>query len=241
MGTSPPPFNDAAILELRLLKMRNTTDAMAQRTAAYVEQALFPSLLRAGAGPLGAFTYVIGPDSPSLLLVAQFPGLNSWESASKQVESDPDCIEASQAWLRGGLGYLSMTTTLLRGFETMPGMEVPPRGNSPRVFEVRVYQSNSPTSLRRKIRMFNEGEIALFRKLGIEPVFFGETIAGANMPNLTYMVAFESLAARERGWSNFVSHPEWEKMKSQPGVSDAEIVSNSSNCLLRPLPFSQIY
>ena len=72
------------------------------------------------------------------------------------------------------------------------------------------------------------------------PVFFGETIVGPKMPNLTYMLAFDSLAAREKRWAAFSKDPEWRKMRSQPGVSDAGIVCNISNCILRPLPASDI-
>ena len=46
--------------------------------------------------------------------------------------------------------------------------------------------------------MFNDAEAGIFKRLGMQPVFFGETIVGSNMPNLTYMVTFDSLAAREK-------------------------------------------
>jgi len=38
--------------------------------------------------------------------------------------------------------------------------------------------------------------IAIFRRAGLQPVFFGETLIGAKMPNLTYMLVFENMAAR---------------------------------------------
>jgi hypothetical protein len=88
--------------------------------------------------------------------------------------------------------------------------------------------------------MFDEGEINLFRKVGMVPVFFGEAIAGQRMPNLTYMVGYDDFAARERTWSTFVSHPEWKKMLMQPGVGDTEIVSNITNSIVRPIPISAI-
>ena len=72
------------------------------------------------------------------------------------------------------------------------------------------------------------------------PVFFGETIAGRNMPNLTYMLAFDDLAAREKAWGAFGSSPDWQKLRSQPGLSDGEIVSNISNVLVTPTPASMI-
>ncbi|MGA2742323.1 MAG: hypothetical protein ABSG65_33405 [Bryobacteraceae bacterium] len=48
---------------------------------------------------------------------------------------------------------------------------------------------------------------------------------GRDLPNLTYMLSFESLAARDKLGGSY---------------ADAEIVSNISNAILRPLDFSPI-
>jgi hypothetical protein len=60
------------------------------------------------------------------------------------------------------------------------------------------------------------------------------------MPCLTYMLSYDDLAARDRLWKAFGSDPEWQKLRATPGLSDAEIVSNINNTILRPLPFSTI-
>ena len=60
------------------------------------------------------------------------------------------------------------------------------------------------------------------------------------MPNLTYMLAYDDLAARDKNWKVFGSSPEWMKLRATPGFADAEIVSNISNVFLSPLPFSPI-
>jgi hypothetical protein len=103
-----------------------------------------------------------------------------------------------------------------------------------------MYESNNSFTLARKIKMFNEGEIGIFKRLGMRPVFYGETLIGARMPNLVYMLGFDNLAAREKLWQVFGADPEWQKLRVQPGFSDAENVSNISNSILRPLPFSDI-
>jgi hypothetical protein len=36
--------------------------------------------------------------------------------------------------------------------------------------------------------MFDTAEIAIFRKAGLQPVFFGNTLIGQNLPNLAYML-----------------------------------------------------
>jgi hypothetical protein len=65
-------------------------------------------------------------------------------------------------------------------------------------------------------------------------------LVGPRQPNLTYMLSYEDLAGRDKVWRAFGADPEWQKLRSTPGLSDAEIVSNITNYLVSPLPFSQI-
>ena len=53
--------------------------------------------------------------------------------------------------------------------------------------------------------MFDEGEIAIFRKVGMIPVFFGEALAGGNLPQLTYLLAYDDMAARDKSWAALVA------------------------------------
>jgi hypothetical protein len=230
------------LIEMRLVKLRNTQDNMGQRLNEHLAKAVVPALGRAGVSPVGVFGSLIGQGSPFVLLVTQYDSFAAYDEVDTKLRADKELAKAGEAFAAGPLPYTRMEVTLLRGFETMPGIEVPPAlpDKKSRIFEIRTYESNTSMSLRRKIRMFDEGEIALFRKLNITPVFFGETVAGTNMPNLTYMVAFDSLADREKAWGAFGSSPEWQKMRSQPGLSDGEIVSNISNSIVRPANYSAI-
>ena len=77
-----------------------------------------------------------------------------------------------------GLNYERMESSLLRAFDGYPSVVPPPDdGKRPaRLFELRQYESNNTGTLRRKIKMFNDGEIGAFQRAGGQPVFFGETI-----------------------------------------------------------------
>ena len=92
-----------------------------------------------------------------------------------------------------------------------------------------------------KVKMFSDmGEIEIFKRVGLTPVFFSRTLVGPRMPSLTYLLVYENLAARERNWTAFSSDAEWKKLSSTPGFSDAEIVSNITSIYLRPAAYSQI-
>lgn len=231
-----------AIIELRQFQLRNTADDMRGRTSEHLGKAFLPALKRAGAGPAGLFTSSISPDSPYILMVSSYASLGDWDSIRDKVGQDKEYQKARDAFYAAGLTYVRMETSLLRAFDTVPNIEVPPGDEKrpARVFELRTYESNNLGTLRRKVSMFNSGEIGVFRRLNMLPVFFGERIAGPNMPSLTYMLAFDDLAAREKAWRAFGADAEWKKMRVQPGFSDAEIVSNISNVILTPLPASPI-
>lgn len=232
-----------AVLELRRYQLRNGADNQPQRMNEYLEKIWLPAVQRAGAGPTGCFGSVIAESSPFVLTLASYPSLAAMETASEKLAADKDHLQGAESFFNSsGLAFERMESSLLRAFHGMPGVEAPSTGGrqAPRIFELRTYESNNPVTLARKIRMFEEGEIAIFRRTGLQPVFFGETIAGAHMPNLTYMLAFDDLAARDRNWRTFVGDPAWDKLRKQPGYADGEIVSNISNSILRPLAFSAI-
>ena len=232
-----------AIVEITYYKLRNSAGNQSQRLSQFLEQSYVPAIRRAGAGPMGVFANSIGADGPFLMLVTQFPSLAGFERSRDALTADADFMKALEALnAQPGLSYERGERMLLRAFEGMPQIEVPPTGakRPARIFEVRMYESNNLSTLRRKIAMFNSGEIAIFKKLGMQPVFFGEMLVGPKLPNLVYMLSYDDLAAREKAWRAFGADPDWKKLREPPGWSDAEIVSNITNFLVSPLPFSQI-
>lgn len=243
MMQSSAQSTNPAILEMRYFRLRNTMDNQRGRLSEHLGKALIPAMRKAGAGPVGLFASSIAPDAPFVLLVAQHASLAAFEQCWQRLGSDGELKSATDALYRQvQLPYQRMEVQLLRGFRKFPAIEVPPggEGRAARVFELRTYESNTPESLAKKIGMFEDGEIGLFRKFGLVPVFFGETIAGGKMPNLTYMVAFDNLAAREANWRAFATSPEWKKMAATPGLSDGEVVSNISSTILSPVAGSMI-
>lgn len=89
--------------------------------------------------------------------------------------------------------------------------------------------------------MFNTaGEIDIFKRVGLTPVFFGETIIGALRPNLTYMLTYDDMAERDRNWKVFGSDPEWKRISAIPEYANAKIVSRITATFLVPTASSQI-
>jgi len=240
VSAADPPL--PCFIELRRYQLRNSADNQRQRTTEFLRQQA-AALERAGAGTTGAFASSVGPNTPFLIVLISYPSAAAIQEVASKLAADTEYQRAETIYnSQPGLNYERMESSLLAAFTGYPKV-VPPANDgkrAPRLFELRTYESNNTTTLRKKVQMFNDGEIAAFERSGGQPVFFGYTVIGPNQPSLTYMLSYEDFPGRDKVWKAFGADPGWQKLRATPGLSDAEIVSNISNCLVTPLPFSQI-
>jgi hypothetical protein len=198
------------------------------------------ALNRIGVQPVGVFTPVYGPSKPTLHVLLVHHSLESVLSSTTRLLEDQQVQEKGASFLNATMSepaYVRLESSLLAAFTHMPKVEVPTLKE--RILELRIYVSHSAKMGKRKIQMFNEGgEIAIFKKTGLTPVLFGETIIGPNMPNLHYMLAFKDMADRDARWQVFRSDPDWKKLSADPTYRDT--VSNITDIILRPMEYSQI-
>lgn len=230
-----------AWFELRFFHLRN--DFERPRLDAILKDVYLPASRRLGFGPVGFFNVTVGPSMPTLVSLTSYASLAGMEKALDQLAADATWNNALDEFSKPKEPvYSRMESRLLRAFATMPAVEIPPQeaGRAPRVFELRTYEARNLRASLTKIKMFDEGEITIFRKTGLVPVFFGQTVVGTGLPSLTYMLAYDSLEAREENWRKFINHPDWIKLRALPGYSDAEIVSNIHSSFLRPTNYSPI-
>jgi len=242
-AAEPSAASDREFYELRRYQFRR--GPMVKRFEDYVTQAALPAMARMGIGPVGVFTPIGGPDTPAAYVLIPFKSLAEFATVGEKLRADAEYQKAGAEYINTPAGdppYLRYESSLLVAFSGVPKLEVPAQktAGKSRIFELRTYESHSKKANKKKIEMFNEGELALFRKHGLAPVFFGETIIGPKQPNLIYLLAFDDMAAKDKSWGAFGGDPEWKKMSSAPGFTDAEIVSNISNVFLRPMACSQI-
>ncbi|HEV7839417.1 MAG TPA: NIPSNAP family protein [Gemmatimonadaceae bacterium] len=211
--------------------------------SAFVGDVAIPAMNRAGVGRVGAFTVVYGENAPSLLLVLQHQTFDSVVSLRERLANDAAYARAGAGILDAPLSdpaYVRLESTLLRAFEAMPTLEpsAGAGGGTPRIFELRTYESHSDRAALNKLKMFNAGEVPIFRRAGLTPVFFGETVIGANMPSLIYMLTFSNLSARDAAWASFGQDPAWKTLVADPQYRDN--VSAISDIILQPTAYSQI-
>jgi len=207
----------------------------------FLKEAAIPSLNRQGIKPVGVF-YPAEGVSPVYVLLRH----SSFESIATlyaRMGRDEEFLSKGSDFLNAPASapaFKRLESSVMVAFKGMPRLETPAQ-NPGRVFQLRTYESPSWKTNLKKIEMFNDaGEIKLFRECGLNPVFFGQTLVGSKLPNLTYMLGFKSMDDQKAAWQKFVSHPEWKKLSQMPEYSDKTILSNITNLPLVAADYSQI-
>jgi NIPSNAP len=229
--------------ELRLYRFRKGSKQ--KMFEDFCRDAGIPALNRAGIGPVGVFNVTTGPDTPAMYVLIPHKSAESVITLNDRLHDDAEYQKVGAEFINAPAtdpSYVRIESSFMAAISGVPKIEVPSgaAGNKPRMFELRTYESHSKKANTKKIEMFNTGELAIFRRTGLQPVFFGETLVGPRLPNLTYMLVFDDMAAHDKNWHEFVSDPEWKKLSTTPGYTDVEIVCNISNVFLRPAACSQI-
>ena len=106
------------------------------------------------------------------------------------------------------------------------------------ICELRVYRC-VPGRLPALLNRFENVTLKLWEKHGIKQAGFFTTLVGESNQDLTYLLAWESLADRDKKWAAFQSDPEWIAARAKTEES-GQIVSNIVNQLLVPTKFSSV-
>lgn len=211
----------------------------------YLSEALIPGLNRLGIRPVGVFDLYIGPETPTIYVLIPSTSLETLVNAEFRLAHDNEYMKAAEPFLSAPAkepAYARIESSLMIAFEGHPKLTVPAvtAQHGARVFQLRTYESPSQHDHRRKVEMFHNGEFEIFQTAGFWQVFYGDTLIGPRLPNLTYMLSFADLAELKAKWNAFGSDPEWKKLNTSPKFSYEAIVFNITNLILNPTSYSQI-
>ena len=106
------------------------------------------------------------------------------------------------------------------------------------LYELRVYTA-VPGRMPKLLTRFKDHTIAIWQKHGIVPIGFWTTLIGESNHELTYLLAWDSLAEREKKWNAFMSDPAWISARTE-SEKDGPILANATNQILQPTAFSSV-
>src|SRR5690349_4762998 len=223
------------IYEFRVYHMRRNLNPLDN----YFSKAFIPALNKMGVKNVGVFRETSMSEPAEIYVLIPYASFEDFGKVTVALKSDRDLAQASEEYTNIPLDqavYERFDSSLLYAFDGFPRMSVPSKDK--KLFELRTYEGYSEDAVKRKVKMFNEGEIDIFKDVKLPAVFYSENIAGKNLPCLTYMAAYENMEERDRVWKAFSAHPEWQKMSKLPEY--ANTVQKIHKTFLERLPYSQI-
>jgi hypothetical protein len=208
----------------------------------YFKDAYIPALHRAGIDQVGVFKSIEGKNDGKRFVMVLIPSssLGAIETVADKLGKDAMFMEAGSDYIMSAHDdppYKRIETILLRAFSATPVMGTPVKDgiHNERVYELRSYEAATEFLYQRKVEMFNNGESALFIKLGFHPLFFAEVLSSAHMPHLMYMITFADEKSQEAHWNAFREHPDW------LGMKDLERYQNTVSTITRYLMYPAAY
>ncbi len=201
-----------------------------------------PLLARTHSGPIILLEALVAPHMPQYAAIVGYRSLAEIEKVEAGLRAQPEFQKGLTEWERDPEPpYEHYSSSLLAATDYSPEIRPPdPPPKTPRIFELRTYHSPTERQLRALHERFAGPEIKIFHRTGVHPVLYSSTIYGANRPNLTYLIPFESLAAREKAWAAFGADPEWIKVRKESVEQHGQIASVIQIWLYRATAYSPI-
>jgi NIPSNAP protein len=106
------------------------------------------------------------------------------------------------------------------------------------IYEMRIYRC-VPGRLPALLKRFETATLKIWEKHGIRQAGFFTTVIGESNQDLTYFLAWDSLAEREKKWGAFMTDPDWMKARAE-SEADGQIVGNIVSQILTPTAFSAV-
>jgi hypothetical protein len=225
---------------LQQMYLKNGTQP--ERNHDFLSKFFLPALGEVHKGPKIVLEALVAPHMPQIALILGVQSLDELQNLSKTLWKNEALQKAYEAFENNPEPPCEhYSESLLEAADYSPEIvPLAPPPKTPRIFELRTYHSPTWRQLKALHERFAGPEIKIFHRSGVHPVLYSSTLFGANMPNLTYLIPFESLAAREKAWAAFGADPEWIKVRKESVEKHGQIASVIQVSLFRATPYSPI-
>ena len=219
------------------------TKQQQDRVENYLQNAYLPALHRTGIKLVGVFKPVETDTADlKIYVLVPFKSLEMLSSFEQKLNADKQYLADGKDYIDAdykNAPFTRIETVVLQAFPKMTEPAVPTltSDKAERVYELRSYESPTEKYNVNKVKMFNVGdEVALFKRLNFNAVFYAEVLAGSHMPNLMYMTAFNNKADRDKHWESFTNDPAWKTLTAMTEYKNN--VSRNEIVFLHPAAYS---
>jgi hypothetical protein len=204
----------------------------------YLKDAFIPAMHRKGITRIGVFKPVEADTAYGKLIYVFVPyeTAEQYFKVAADLENDKPYQTAGKDFLDAPYNnppFIRYESVFMKAFTHMPQYKVYSYSTPPgeRIYELRSYESATEAKALKKIDMFNEGgEIAIFEKIGSNPVFWGQVLFGSLKPRLMYLTTYADMKSHDEHWQAFRNSPEWKTLSSMEEYRNTTSRTNAYLC-----------
>ena len=212
-----------------------------ERFHSFLKGGVLAEVTRHSSAPPVVLDAMIAAHMPQTMTIFGFRSVEHWQEAEQKLASSASYQAALEQWERGDEApYEEYSERLLTATPFCPPIVASEAASQPRYFELRVYHSPTRRQLAALNDRFSGHEIGIFHRNGIHPILYSNGLTGDSLPNLTYLIPFDSLAAREKAWAAFAADPEWIKVRADSVQKFGQIASVIHMSIWKAAPYSPV-
>src|SRR5579864_3996360 len=199
----------------------------------YIVDALLPCMDKSRKTPRMCLEAIVAPHTPQTLLLTVYSSFNEMLEERARIASDPR-VRRAWAGIESAQVLDDVRSHVLIVNEESVRFPVGSASVKSGLFEVRTWHAPAW-----------RGEPApkvssVLRRLGIDPIVAGATVAGEHLPRFTYVVAFESLAARQQAWDRVDGDAQWMEMQRESITRFGSGARTTAKAIYKLAPWSPL-
>src|SRR5579864_1670834 len=210
------------------------TDAgQASHLRSYIAEVLLPCMDQLRNSPQMCLEAVVAPHTPQTLLLTVYSGFNEMLEQRARIASDPSVCRA-WAGIESAQVLDDVRSHVLIVNEQSVRFPAASASVKSGLFEVRTWHAPA-------WRGGPAPEVSsVLRRLGIDPIVAGATVAGEHLPRFTYVVPFESLAARQHAWDRLDGDAQWMEMQRESITRFGSGARTTAKAIYKLAPWSPL-
>jgi len=212
------------------------------RLNTHLRDTFLPALSRIHSGPVLILEDTAEDVPPQMAVITGYESMDQMLEVQDALAADTALSAATDRWQGGEeQPYQTLTRNLLRATDFSPQLaplDQPPA--TPRIFELRVYHTWSRRGHEGLVNRFRDAEVEILARSGGDPILFTEPIAGTDIHNLTWMLAFDDMADFEAFSKAFSADPGWAELRQKSMEEYGRIPNVRRVTLMRATPYSPV-
>lgn len=207
-----------------------TDAAQMQHLGSYIADTLLPCMDKLRNAPKMCLEAIVAPHTPQTLLLTVYSSFNEMLEQRARIASDPRVRR-----VRAGIESTQVLDDVRSHVLIVNEESVRfPAASASGLFEVRTWHApawrGGPTP-----------EVSsVLRRLGINPIVAGATVAGEHLPRFTYVVPFENLATREQAWARLDGDAQWMAMQRESIARFGSGARTTAKAIYKLAPWSPL-